>query len=70
MNPGRACAQRALEVGGDGSRLLGAVFSPEVPSLLWGPRGRRFLYLICRRPSPSLYAFRFLVGASWSQLRQ
>lgn len=30
----------------------------------------RFPYLICPRPSPSLYAFWFLVGASWSQPRQ
>lgn len=37
------------------------------------PRGSArtpFPYLICLRPSPSLYAFWFLVGASWSQPRQ
>lgn len=41
-------------MGGDGRRLLGAVFSPEVPSLLPGPRGRGFLTsFVLAPPRPS-----------------
>lgn len=41
-------------MGGVGRRLLGAVFSPEVPSLLPGPRGRGFLTsFVLAPPRPS-----------------
>lgn len=67
VNSCYACAHRTRRVGWDGRRLPGAMFSPEVSSLL---RADAFPYLICPRPSPSPYAFWFLVGASWSQPRQ
>lgn len=41
-------------MGGDSRRLPGALFSPEVPSVLVGPRGRRFLTsFVFAPPRPS-----------------
>lgn len=54
VNSYYACAQRVRRVGGDGRQLPGAVFSPEVPSLLPGPRGRGFLTsFVLAPPHPS-----------------
>lgn len=52
---------------GDGRRLPGAVFSPEVPALLPSPRGRGFLtsfVLAPPRPSPRLGSWLVLPGRS------
>ncbi|XP_033094610.1 endogenous Bornavirus-like nucleoprotein 1 [Trachypithecus francoisi] len=46
---------QARRVGGDGKATTRAVLSPEVPSLR--SARTRPPYLICPRPSPSLYAF-------------
>lgn len=62
-----ARAEKARRVGGDGRRLPGAVFSPEVPSLLPGPRGRGFLtsfVLAPPRPSTRFGSWLVLPGRS------
>lgn len=67
VNSYYARAQRARGVGGDGRRLPGAVFSPEVPSLLPGPRGRGFLtsfVLAPPRPSTRFGSWLVLPGRS------
>lgn len=67
VNSYYARAQRARRVGGDGRRLPGAVFSPEVPSLLPGPRGRCFLtsfVLAPPRPSTRFGSWLVLPGRS------
>lgn len=54
-------------MGGDRRRLPGALFSPEVPSLLVGPRGRRFLTSFVfapPRPSVLVPGWCFLVAAA------
>lgn len=63
-----ACAQRTRGLGGR-TASQSCVFPGSASSLLESAR-KRLLYLICPRPSPFLYVFRFLVGASWSQPQQ
>lgn len=68
VNSYYACARRTRGLGGRTAPqswvFPGSASSPLESARILLP------YLICLRPSPFLYVFRFLVGASWSQPRQ